>query len=102
MPQDVLSLQWPDVLALLTQAAADKKLDAVLDVLLSPDERHDVLERMRLFSEFLLNDKSQRQMSKDLSISIATITRASHNLKAMPADLKQYLSSVVDQAASRK
>ncbi|WP_298442655.1 trp operon repressor [uncultured Ferrimonas sp.] len=75
--------RWQDVLQLLGQQKATDQLDQVLGLLLSHDERQSLGGRLAVIRALLDGELSQRQISAQLEVSIATITRASNNLKTM-------------------
>lgn len=75
--------RWSEVLQLLQQQQSLPELDEMLSLLLSLDERHSIGGRLAVIRELLKGELSQRQISAQLGVSIATITRASNNLKLM-------------------
>ncbi|MCB1084045.1 MAG: trp operon repressor, partial [Simkania sp.] len=54
-------------------------------------ERVDLSKRILIVQELLNGEKTQREMAKDLQVSIAKITRGSNELKGIDEKLKQFL-----------
>ncbi|QIZ75552.1 trp operon repressor [Ferrimonas lipolytica] len=75
--------RWQNVLNLLTEQSSIELIDQILSLLLSHDERQSVSGRLAVIKALLHGELSQRQISAQLGVSIATITRASNNLKTM-------------------
>ncbi|GAA5192412.1 trp operon repressor [Ferrimonas gelatinilytica] len=84
--------RWQALLGLLAQESSEAGLDTLLRLLLSHDERQSVAGRLEVFKALLAGDRSQRQISADLGISIATITRASNTLKTLNSAERERLS----------
>ncbi len=79
--------RWQALLRLMARESSEVELDTLLRLLLSHDERQSVAGRLDAFKALLAGDRTQRQISADLGISIATITRASNTLKTLePAE----------------
>ena len=82
---------WRLFLSLCTSSKDEKLLSELFDLLLTPEEKSS-LETRCLIIKSLLEDKlPQRQLSDNLSVSIAKITRGSNELKRISPKLKQYL-----------
>ncbi len=72
--------------------AKDKKTSAlILELFLTPEEIVDLERRFYIIKELLKNEKTQRQLAKDLQVSIAKITRGSNELKRINPKLLMYL-----------
>ncbi|GAA4897496.1 trp operon repressor [Ferrimonas pelagia] len=87
--------RWNNLLALIANENSAENLDGLLSMLLSHDERHAVAGRLAVFKALLQGEMSQRQMSVELGVSIATITRASNNLKSMSDEARLALSRML-------
>ncbi|WP_028117928.1 trp operon repressor [Ferrimonas senticii] len=92
--------RWRELLQLLASQTELETFEWLLSLLLSHDERQSIAGRLAIIKALLIGEQSQRQISAELGISIATITRASNNLKNLSASelaqLKQLLN--VDNA----
>ncbi len=76
----------------LCMGAADKQiLTELFSLLLTAEERSDMETRCLIIKALLDQEKTQRQMSDELRVSIAKITRGSNELKRISPQLKAYL-----------
>lgn len=82
-------------LTFCAQAASKKDFENCLELLLTPEEKDDIRDRVRIIRELLLDKKTQREISTDLKVSIAKITRGSNALKRVDPQLKQSLREVL-------
>lgn len=82
---------WADFLKLCHAAKNFEQLDELMGLLLTTDEREQLALRVDLIHELIQGQKSQRDIAKDLEISIAKITRGSNALKIISDDLHRYL-----------
>ncbi len=80
---------------LLSETAGSEDLTLLLPLLLSPEELSAVNGRILVYKELLLGDKSQREIAKEHTISIATITRGSNNLKSMSSAERKLLQKLL-------
>jgi TrpR family trp operon transcriptional repressor len=65
-------------------ATKDKKdLSDLFDLFFTPEEKSDLALRFLIIEELLKGNKTQREIAKDLNVSIAKITRGSNELKRM-------------------
>ena len=82
---------WNCFLELCLSASKKKTLSSLFDLLLTAEERESLATRCLIVKELLAEKKSQRQISKDLQVSIAKITRGSNELTETAAGLKIFL-----------
>jgi TrpR family transcriptional regulator, trp operon repressor len=82
---------WQALLGLCKRSDSDKQLEELLYFFLTPEERSALSTRVELVRELLKKQKSQREISKDLRVSIAKITRGSNQLKSISKALERYL-----------
>ncbi len=68
----------------------------VLSNLLTQDEREEIAVRLQIFKQ-LLAGHTQRAISKNLGVGIATITRGSKELKYGKAGIKKILKNDRDR-----
>lgn len=87
---------WDEFLRLCQQAQSTQALDKLLRLHLTQEEQQAVATRYLIIRELLKGEKTQRDMAKDLHVSIAKITRGSNSLKLIDADLKSLLIKGVD------
>lgn len=82
---------WKKFVGLCHQEESVNKLDALLRLLLTPEEQEQLGRRILLIEELLKGAKTQREIARDLKISIAKITRGSNNLKLIDQEMRAYL-----------
>lgn len=82
---------WDEFIALCLSAKKPDMLSAVLDVFLTPEERKDIATRCLIVKALLAKQQTQREMAKELQVSIAKITRGSNELKRLDANLLRFL-----------
>ncbi|MGR5240503.1 trp operon repressor [Photobacterium damselae] len=94
--------QWQQVIDLLRQAATEQKEDALLQLLLTPDERDALLARVNIVHELLNGQRSQRKISELLGVGVATITRGSNELKHQDEVTKAWIGEQLKQMADKQ
>ena len=67
-------------------------LTELFDCLLTPEEKESIETRCLIVQALLDQEKTQRQISEELKVSIAKITRGSNQLKRISPNLKSYLT----------
>jgi len=82
---------WWQFLRLCRQAKTKQQLNAVLDLFLTIEERRAIGDRCVIVRELLEGKKTQREIAKDLNVSIAKITRGSNYLKTVDKSLIKFL-----------
>ncbi|MBV9576111.1 MAG: trp operon repressor [Gammaproteobacteria bacterium] len=80
MKKNIITLNFID----LVLSIKDKKECALLlDLFLTEEEKKNIELRYLIIKELLKNKKTQREIAKDIGVSIAKITRGSNELKRM-------------------
>lgn len=80
-----------ELVELVSRIAGDKSLlDQFFQDLFSPQEYQDIVKRWQIVKQ-LDKGMSQRQIAKDLKVSVATITRGSRELLDKNGGFKQIL-----------
>lgn len=85
--------QWNIFIQQVTNLSESDQ-DCLFDLILTQDEKQAILTRLSVFRALLKGDRSHREISKDLSVSIATITRCSNYLKNMPDSVLQQVKAL--------
>lgn len=86
---------WQDFIELLHQAQSTTQIHDILRLFLTAEERDQLATRVLLTHALLKKNKPQRQISQDLNISIAKITRGSNQLKETDQQLKEYIEKTL-------
>ena len=93
---NTLQAGWKNFIELCVAENATEALSEMLDVLLTTEEKSDIAARCLIIKALLAANKTQREIAKELQVSIAKVTRGSNVLKKQDAQvmqrLKKYLS----------
>lgn len=84
--------EWQELLTLIQQAVSEEKLDLLLSMLLTVDERNTLGLRVQIIRELLANRMPQREIQQYLNTSAATITRGSNMLKSIEPQALQWIN----------
>ncbi len=90
---DVLKKGWRQFLHWCQQAEDEKQMDALLELVLTAEEKDDIATRCLIIKELLKQEDSQRDIAKKLNVSIAKITRGSNELKRMKQGVVEFVKS---------
>lgn len=82
---------WQLFLKLCTTASKKGNLEQLLQFLLTDEEVAQLEKRVLLVQALLSEEATQREIAKNLQVSISKITRGSNSLKHINADLKVFL-----------
>ena len=82
---------WSQFLTLTRAAESIQQLDQLFNLLFTLEEKNQLAMRVQLVKELLKGEKTQREISQDLKISIAKITRGSNALKTVDQALKTFI-----------
>lgn len=86
-----LKAGWRGFLALCLKQQDEKALEQLFDLFLTPEEKENLATRYSIVQELLKHELPQREIAKQLNVSIAKITRGSNELKRMDKKLLQTL-----------
>ncbi len=77
----------------LCKTADPEVLDELFKAILTHTERREIAFRMLVFRDLIRGEKTQREIAKDLPISLANVSRGSNVLKTMEPELRKLLVS---------
>lgn len=86
---------WKGFIDLCKSTDNDKILAEIFELMFTPEEKQDFSMRYLIIKELLQGDKTQREISSHLNVSIAKITRGSNEIKRMKVPLIQYLKNTL-------
>lgn len=86
---------WLSFVKLCASAKDAKALELLLELFLTAEEKDSLSTRYLIVKELLAGQKTQREIAKDLSVSIAKITRGSNELKRIAPKLRQHLETAL-------
>lgn len=82
---------WKMFLNLCVQAKNPVRLEELLNLLLTIEEKIHLASRMQIIKALLEEKLSQREISDAMKVSISQITRGSNALKIISPDLLKFL-----------
>ena len=88
---------WRCFLMLCQEAQQEEMLSELLELLLTHEEKASVETRCLIIQALLQQESPQREISEQLQVSIAKITRGSNELKRISPKLRQFLLTVLVQ-----
>jgi TrpR family trp operon transcriptional repressor len=80
---------WRPFVELCAKAQGVEALEDLFWLFLTAKERKDIATRYQIVKELIRGEKTQREMARDLKVSIAKITRGSNFLKLANEKLKE-------------
>ncbi len=80
---------------MIEKAVADGHQQTLLSIMLTADEREALATRAKILDMLLNQQCSQRQISQDLGVGIATVTRGNNELKARSKEEIKILSDLL-------
>jgi TrpR family trp operon transcriptional repressor len=82
---------WRSFLILSLNTKDEKLLSELFELFLTREERNSLEGRYSIIKALIEQKQPQRQISEELNVSIAKITRGSNELKGISPKLKRYL-----------
>ncbi len=82
---------WKDFIKLCRDVQDEVLVAELLDFLFTHEEKNNIATRILLVRELMSGEKTQREIAKDLKVSIAKITRGSNSLKRISPQLRRFL-----------
>ncbi len=82
---------WQQLLAWCTHVKDEEQLSSLFELLLTHEERVDIAKRCLIIRELLAKKFSQRDIAKNLNVSIAKITRGSNEIKRLSPEILKFI-----------
>lgn len=82
---------WQDFVAKCAKFNDPRDMETFFDVFLTMSEKEELAKRFNIIKELLLTTKTQREIAKDLKVSIANVSRGANVIKTYPSNLKELL-----------
>lgn len=80
---------------MIEKAVDEGSQQTLLSIMLTADEREALVTRAKILDMLLNQQCSQRQISQDLGVGIATVTRGNNELKNRSDDELKVLSELL-------
>lgn len=82
---------WWRFLALCNKAISPEKLNEFFELFLTIEERRALANRFLIIEALLKGDRNQRNIARDLGVSISRVSRGSNSLKTISEELRTFL-----------
>ena len=82
---------WQDFISHCHTLNSEDELAEFFDTFLTSTEKFEFANRLKIIKELLRDEKTQRDIARDLKVSLANVTRGSNVLKTSKYDLKKLL-----------
>ena len=79
---------WEKLIEILTDINSKEDMESILNFLLTIEEKSQLSSRVTLTKLMCFTDLTQREIAKNLGVSISTVTRCSNALKSIPERTK--------------
>jgi TrpR family trp operon transcriptional repressor len=86
---------WKMFLDLCLEAKKSSRLEELLSLFLTIEEKEHLSSRMQIIKALLNKKLSQREISDEMKVSISQITRGSNALKIISDDFFKFLENYV-------
>ena len=84
---------WRGFKELCRSAVREDRLEPLLELFLTMEEREDLALRFQLIKALLEGNHPQREIAKELQVSISKITRGSNALKIIKPNFREFLQA---------
>lgn len=92
MTENYNKLYFTDLINSCWQCESNEDLHALLDTLFTISEKAEFANRLQIIKALLAQNKPQREIAKELKVSLPNVSRGSNTLKATPYNLKKILN----------
>lgn len=80
-----------EIMELIGEAPTEGIRLELLELIFTPNELEQLVARYEIVKHLVKGQKTQRDLSSELKLSIAKVTRGSNELKRRSAELRAYL-----------
>jgi TrpR family transcriptional regulator, trp operon repressor len=91
MKSSVEAEYWQRFLGLLLQCKTKTRLDEMMHLFLTMNERGYLIDRYRIVEAILTTEQSQREIAKNLNVSITKITDGSKAIQIISDKFRAFL-----------
>ena len=85
------SSDWQGFVAQCHQFEEVRDLGVFFDVFLTLSEKDELVKRFNIVKQLLQSNKTQREIARNLKVSIANVSRGANVIKTYPVNLKMLL-----------
>jgi TrpR family transcriptional regulator, trp operon repressor len=86
---------YDSLLSACAKLKTQEQVRQFFELFLTPEERKDLTHRFLIIQELISEEKTQREIAKNLGVSIAQITRGSNMWKVMHEEAKKLIRKVI-------
>lgn len=86
---------YDNLLKACSRLKTPEQVEQFFELFLTPEERKDLTHRFLIVQELLREEKTQREIAKDLGVSIAQITRGSNMWKVLDEATRKLIRKVI-------
>lgn len=80
---------WHDFVEKCSKFSSVDELNKFFEIFLTISEREEFAKRYSIIVELLNNNKTQRELARDLKVSIANVSRGANVIKVYNQDLEK-------------
>ena len=92
---------WKCLIELFSQVKDYEKMENLLLMFLTINEREYLVDRYRIVRAFLTTELTQREIAEQFHVSISKITAGSNELKRTSGDFKKVLMDFISKKRQR-
>jgi TrpR family trp operon transcriptional repressor len=92
MQQNTSDQAWQDFMQCCLKLNDLTQLTAFFEIFLTISEKEEIGNRFQIIRELITAKKTQREIARDLKVSIANVSRGSNALKTISYDVKKLLN----------
>ena len=90
-----MNSDWSCLVELFAQADDVEKMEKLLQLFLTRNEREYLVDRYRIVRALLSSNLTQREIAERFHVSIAKITAGSNELKRTSAEIKELIKRFI-------